>query len=127
MYSRRPSTGLESNLTDIWGSAYAATLDGTHTMLGGTDTWPADVPPPVTTAQRARIVSFLANQSHGIFAAGQVRHLPVGESWVQEWCVPAGAGPGGPSSPKTPSWSAQRALFTPQVNPGSLYRCSNGT
>jgi hypothetical protein len=92
----RPSTGLESNLTDIWGSAYAATLDGTHTMLGGTDAWPADVPPPITAVQRARIVSFMANKSLGIFAAGQVRHLPVGESWVQEWCVPTGGGPGAP-------------------------------
>jgi hypothetical protein len=87
----RPSTGLESNLTDIWGSAYAATLDGKHTMLGGAETWPADVPPPITASQRGRIVKFLADQSHGVFAAGQVRHLPLGESWVQEWCVPKGA------------------------------------
>ena len=29
----------------------------------------------------------------------------------------------GPSSPKPASRSLRRALLTPQVNPGSLYRC----
>lgn len=92
----KPATGLEGNLTDIWGSAYAASLDGVHTMMGGADAWPVDVPPPVTAAQRSRIVSFLAQAPNGIFAAGQARHLPVGQGWTQSWCVPAGAGPGGP-------------------------------
>ena len=96
----RPATGMEGNLTDIWGSAYAASLDGLHTMLGGNNTWPADVPLPATPAQRQRIVSFLGNSQHGIFAAGQVRHLPVGESWIQSYCVPKGSGPGGPGCAK---------------------------
>lgn len=82
------------------GSAYAASLDGTRTMLGGSDTWPADVPPPVTAAQRKRIVSFLADSQHGIFAAGQVRHLPIGQSWTQSYCVSKGSGPGGPACGK---------------------------
>ena len=69
----RPATELEGNLTDIWGSAYAASLDGTHTMIGSDDAWPADVPPPTTAAQRARIVRFLAEKGHGLFVAGQVR------------------------------------------------------
>ena len=33
----------------------------------------------------------------------------------------------GAYSPKMPSCSLQRALLTLQVNPGSLYRCGNGT
>jgi hypothetical protein len=90
-----PSTGLEGNLTDIWGSAYAASLDGTHTILG-VDAWPSDVPAPTTTAQRQRIIDFLADQRNGIFVAGQVRHLPMGQGWEQEWCVPKGAGAGQP-------------------------------
>ena len=95
----RPATGLEGNLTDVWGSAYAASLDGTHTMLGD-DAWPADVPPPATAAQRKQIVAFLADTQNGIFAAGQVRHLPVGQSWIQSWCVPKGSGTGGPACKK---------------------------
>lgn len=96
-YNRRKTAfrgflqGLEGNLTDIWGSAYAASLDGTHTILGSEDAWPADVPPPTTAAQRAKIVRFLADRSHGLFVAGQVRHLPAGQGWTQEWCVPHGS------------------------------------
>ena len=86
----RPSTGLESNLTDVWGSAYAAWLDGERTILGA-NAWPDDVPAPTTPEQRTRIANFLADSKHGLFAAGQVRHLPVGQRWIQSWCVPAGA------------------------------------
>ena len=32
--------------------------------------------------------------------------MPAGESWVQEWCVPRGAGPGGPTC-------AQGWLYSP--------------
>ena len=90
-----PSTGLEGNLTDVWGSAYAASLDGVHTILGPsgvhTPRWPSDVPSPTTPAQRERIAAFLADPKNGVFANGQVRHLPIGQGWVQEWCVPKGA------------------------------------
>ena len=81
----RPSTGLESNLTDVWGSAYAASLDGNHTMLGaGSGAWPLEVPSPTTPQQRRRIVAYLADPANaGLFAAGQVRHLPPGQSWVR--------------------------------------------
>jgi hypothetical protein len=96
----RPATGMEGNLTDVWGSAYAASLDGTRTILGGSDTWPEDVPPPVTPEQRKRIVSFLASHHDGLFAAGQVRHLPRGQSWTQSYCVPKGSGPGSPACGK---------------------------
>ena len=54
----RPSTGLESNLTDVWGSAYAAALDGTHTMLGTGD-WPADVPLPTTPSQVTAVIDWM--------------------------------------------------------------------
>ena len=95
----RPSTGLEGNLTDVWGSAYAASLDGAHTILGpgggdgrgGDRRWPSEVPSPTTTVQRERIAAFLADPKNGVFANGQVRHLPAGQSWEQEWCVPKGA------------------------------------
>ena len=96
----RPATGIEGNLTDVWGSAYAASLDGTHTMLGASDTWPQDVPPPVTPAQRGRIVTFLASHHRELFAAGQVRHLPRGQSWTQSYCVPKGSGVGSPACGK---------------------------
>lgn len=113
----RPATGLEGNLTDVWGSAYAASLDGVHTFLdgssntpgtgleideaGGEGRWPADVPPPTTAAQRTRIAAFVADPTHGVLAAGQVRHLPIGQGWVQSWCVPANAtGPGASGGPK---------------------------
>ena len=96
----RPATGLEGNLTDVWGSAYAASLDGTRTILGGSDTWPQDVLPPATPAQRKRIVAFLASHHDELFAAGQVRHLPRGQSWTQSYCVPRGSGPGSPACGK---------------------------
>ena len=49
----RPSTGLEGNLTDVWGSAYAASLDGVHTFLGNRSSyWPSDVPLPTTSTWR---------------------------------------------------------------------------
>ena len=76
----RPATLLEGNLTDVWGSSYAAWLDGNHTMIGSEDAWPKDVPPPTTVAQRERITAFLADGRNGVFAAGQVR--------VQAWDIP---------------------------------------
>jgi hypothetical protein len=117
----RPATALEGNLTDIWGSAYAASLDGTHTILGSEDVWPADVPPPTTVAQRARIVRFLADRSNGLFVAGQIRHLPAGQSWTQEWCVPHGHLPAGQGPPCAQGW-----LYSPPgvyQNGGEVNHC----
>jgi hypothetical protein len=88
---------MEGNLTDVWGSAFAASLDGIHTMLGGSNAWPADAPPPCNTS--ATPADRLLPQ-HGIFAAGQVRHLPAEESWIQSYCVPKGSEPGGPTCAK---------------------------
>ena len=90
----RPSTDFDGvrphALIDVWGSSYASFLDGTDTSIGA-GAWPADVPSPLTAAQRAGVGAWLIENEAKVFAAGQVRHLPTGQSWTQQWCSPVQA------------------------------------
>ena len=92
----RPATDFDGvrphPLTDVWGSSYAAFLDGTDTSIGA-GAWPVDVPPPLSAAQRAAVGEWLVANGERVFAAGQVRHLPVGQSWTQQWCSPVQVSP----------------------------------
>jgi len=98
----RPATGFDGvrphALVDVWGSSYASFLDGMDTSIGA-GAWPADVPPPLSAVQRAAVSTFLIEHEAAVFAAGQVRHLPMtwtgkswsGQSWTQQWCAPVQA------------------------------------
>ena len=90
----RPATGFDGvrpvALIDIWGSSYASFLDGKDTSIGA-GAWPVDVPPPLSAAQRVAVGDWLIEHEDEVFAVGQVRHLPTGQSWKQQWCSPVQA------------------------------------
>jgi hypothetical protein len=116
----RASSVLGSNVTDIWASAYAVLLVSNWSWLplkpagGG--------PPLLTMAQRASVVAYLHRNLPVLFVAGQTRNLPVGQSWPQQYCVPASVAAAAP--PLAPRCTADGNGY--RLNPPGRYQHGGG-
>ena len=88
----RAASGLGSNQTDVWASAYAALLSSGWRWLGPSLRAAEESGPPLlSSGQREAITTFLHANAASLFVGGQCRNLPPEQTWPQQWCVPSAA------------------------------------